>query len=452
MESKLIAGVIIALIIGIIIGYGGAMVAAPGAQTVTTTVTTGAATVTTTVTAPGAGGPGLTGEVTIGALLTLTGDLASYGENSKVAIEYAEQEVNQWLSSIGAGWSLKVRIEDTATDPKTAADKIRILHAAGIKIVVGPMTSAEVSEIKSYADTNQILVVSQSSTSPALSIPDDFIFRFCPDDTIQGPAAARILFDLGVRYVIPVWRGDTWGDGVEEETAKAFRELLQKEGVEGDWHEGIRYAPGAKEFSVEVAQLNDYVTDWISKYGADKVGIYYVGFDEASIFAGEATKYDALKQVVWVGSDGTAGVTTLVEQADAAAFSWEVKWLHPIFAPTENPKYFKLRDHVMNVLGREPDAYAYAAYDAVWVIAISLNMVQDYDPVKVKAVLPQVVKTYMGASGYFELNENGDRAYSDYTIMIVRKTDGEYKWDVAGVWRYTTDTIEWAEWFKAYLP
>ena len=437
METKFIAGVIVALIIGILIGYGISATMAPPAPTPTGTAPAPA---------------GLSGEVKIGALLTLTGDLASYGENSRAAIELAEQEVNDWLNAIGEDWTLKVVIEDTATDPKTAADKIRTLHGQGIKIVVGPMTSAEVSEIKEYINANEILVVSQSSTSPALSIPGDFIYRYCPDDTIQGPAAARVLFDLGVRYVIPVWRGDTWGDGVEEETKVAFMNILQKEGAEGDWHEGIRYAPGAKEFSTEAALLNDYVTDWVNKYGKDKVGIYYVGFDEAAAFVSAAKDYDILREIVWVGSDGTAGVTTLVDEPDAAAFSWDVRWLHPIFAPTENPKYFRLRDYVVNKLGREPDAYAYAAYDAVWTIAIALEMVQEYNPVKIRDILPEVVKFYMGASGHFELNENGDRAYADYTLMIVKKTDGAYEWDVAGIWRYTTDSIEWYEWFKPYLP
>jgi branched-chain amino acid transport system substrate-binding protein len=39
---------------------------------------------------------GLTGEVTIGALLPLTGDLASYGENSRAALELALQEINNY--------------------------------------------------------------------------------------------------------------------------------------------------------------------------------------------------------------------------------------------------------------------------------------------------------------------------------------------------------------------
>jgi branched-chain amino acid transport system substrate-binding protein len=108
------------------------------------------------------------------------------GENDKVALELAVSDVNEWLTSLGKPWRVKLIVEDTATDPKTALDKVQALHGRGVKIFIGPMSSAEVSEVKSYADANGLLIISQSSTSPALSIPNDSILRFCPTDAAQG--------------------------------------------------------------------------------------------------------------------------------------------------------------------------------------------------------------------------------------------------------------------------
>ena len=45
---------------------------------------------------------GLSGEVEIGALLSLTGDLASFGENEQVAAELAVDEVNALLEMMEA--------------------------------------------------------------------------------------------------------------------------------------------------------------------------------------------------------------------------------------------------------------------------------------------------------------------------------------------------------------
>ena len=447
---------IILLIIGIIIGYGVGMTAAPAVTTVTTTVTgpapaTATVTVTeketVTVTAPAPGAPGLRGKVLVGALLALTGVLSTYGENSKVALELAVKEVNEWLKARGEPWEIELVVEDTATDPKVCLDKIKILHGRGIKIFIGPMSSAEVSEVKSYADANKLLIIAQSSTSPALSIPGDFIFRFCPDDTIQGPAAARILYEQGIRWVIPVWRGDTWGDGLKHACEVAFKKLLEKTGEEGGFHEGIRYDPAAKEFSAEVAKLADYVKDWVDKYGKDKVGVLYIAFEESVAFFVAASAHPILSEVKWVGSDGTAGLAPLVKVKEAADFAIKTEFLSPIFAPGKSPKFEKVKNYVMEKLGRTPDAYAYAAYDALWCIALALDLADTDDPEVLKTVLPAVVENYFGATGWFKLNENGDRAFADYDLWIPRLVEGEYKWDTAGTWHGVTDSIEWADWW-----
>ncbi|RLG84826.1 MAG: hypothetical protein DRO18_06770, partial [Thermoprotei archaeon] len=154
---------IILLIIGIVAGYGIGALTAPAkvvtktlTSTVTTTVTAAAGatatvtktvtqmkTVTTTVTAAAPAAPGLKGEIPIGVLLPLTGVLSSYGENDKVTLELAAKEINDWLAARGEAWRIKLYVEDTATDPKTALDKIQALHGRGVKIFIGPMSSAE---------------------------------------------------------------------------------------------------------------------------------------------------------------------------------------------------------------------------------------------------------------------------------------------------------------------
>ncbi|MCS7132466.1 MAG: ABC transporter substrate-binding protein, partial [Aigarchaeota archaeon] len=146
--SKIIA--VILAVVMLIIGIGvGALITpyvapppAPVATTVTVT-TTKTTTVTTTVTeAPAA--RGLSGEVPIGALLPLSGPLGQFGENDKVAVEMAVAEVNSFLERIGAGWRLRLYVEDTETKPEVALEKLMSLHARGVKFVIGPMASGEV--------------------------------------------------------------------------------------------------------------------------------------------------------------------------------------------------------------------------------------------------------------------------------------------------------------------
>lgn len=451
MAGKATALLVVLLIVGLAAGYGIGRATAPvKTETVTVPagpVTTIVTTVTKTVTP--AAPTGLQGEVLVGALLPLTGPLSSYGENNRAALELAEREINEWLERVGAAWRLKLVVEDTATDPKTALDKLMAMHGRGIKIFIGPMSSAEVSEIKSYADANKLLVISQSSTSVALSIPGDMILRFCPDDRMQAKAIAKIMWERGIRWVVPIWRGDTWGDGLKELTVEEFEAICKASGESCGVVEGVRYDPEAKEFSVQAAMLASSVKELADKYGKDKVGILAISFEEiASIFTA-AMAHPILAEVKWQGSDGTAGVASLVESKELAEFAIKTRFLNTITAPVVSPHLDKVKEYVVEKLGRTPDSYAYIAYDALWVIALALEAVNTYDPVAVMNAIPAVLSRYMGASGWFELNENGDRAFTDYDIWVVRKVGAEYKWDVAGTWRGKTEAVEWREWWPA---
>ena len=84
-------------------------------------------------------GSALDGVVQIGALLPVTGDASSQGEEHQdYRKRLAEDDFNQYLQEIGAGWSLDVVIEDTATSPVIALDKIASLKSKGISAIAAP--------------------------------------------------------------------------------------------------------------------------------------------------------------------------------------------------------------------------------------------------------------------------------------------------------------------------
>jgi len=122
--ARSIVFVVVGLLVGAAIGYLIYPSVNP-AEAVTKTVTAGA--VTTTVTGPGATVtvPGLTGEIKFGALLTLSGDLRTFGENHKAALELARDEINAWLKSFRPDLTVTVEFEDTQTKPDIALAKVQ---------------------------------------------------------------------------------------------------------------------------------------------------------------------------------------------------------------------------------------------------------------------------------------------------------------------------------------
>ena len=463
-QSTLYAMAVVALIIGIAIGYfaGAGNVTTTTVtqtqvqtetqiQTVTTTVVAGqgqvvtvtktlpvTTTVTQTQTVQGqAPAAGLSGEVKIGVLLPLTGDLASYGEAARAAALLAEQDINAWLQAAGAPFTVKMVIEDTQTDPTVAQQKFDTLAAQGIKFMLGPMTSAEVSALKERADTQQILLISPSSTAPQLAIPDDFVFRFCPTDLIQGPAIAKIMQADGVEVVVALVRADDWGRGLIESSKEAFLKMVPDGKVEV-----IEYDPKNPNFAQQVAQLNDLVTKYMGE--GKKVGVLLISFNEAVQVFQQADQYDTLKQVRWYGSDGTALLSEIVNDPVAGKFAAQVKFINPIFAAAKSNKYEDVNKRLTEELGRVPDTYAFALYDSAWVVTLALMAVGDYDSVKVKEILPTTARIFYGTTGEIVLNEAGDRAFADYALWeVVETSPGQYEWVNVGMYKYASNSIEW---------
>jgi len=390
------------------------------------------------------GSAGLTGPITIGALLSLSGDLRTFGENEKAALELAQKDINNWLAKVRPGVKVQLAIEDTATKPQQALEKVQALAARGIKFIAGPLSSGEVRNIKTYADENNILIVSQSSTATDLSVPKDNVFRFITDDAAQGPALARLMYATGIRYYIPIWRGDTYGDGLKSSTEQAFKRLG------GNVDAGVRYNPEVKEFTTEVAALADKVRAAISTYGKERTAVHLIAFEEAVTFFNEAAKQPVLKEVRWYGSDGTALSGGVADDPVSAKFSRDTKFLNTIFAPTRSDIFNRVRDTVKNQVGREPDSYSYTMYDILWVLTQSILMANAYDPALVKELLPTVAGAYFGASGWTVLNENGDRKTGDYDIWVLESAGDKSEWKLAAVWSATSDSITFVPGFEKY--
>jgi len=85
--------------------------------------------------------------IKIGAILSLSGDLASYGQTQRAALQLAQIDINNWLATAKPGVQVQFVVEDTATKPDQALSKLQTLAAQGIKFFIGPVTSAELKNI-----------------------------------------------------------------------------------------------------------------------------------------------------------------------------------------------------------------------------------------------------------------------------------------------------------------
>ncbi len=363
-------------------------------------------------------------EMVVGALVSLTGSWSSLGESSALAADLAQEDINGYLAEIGSKTRLRVEVRDTKLDPAAALAGMQELASLGARVVVGPQSSSEAATVKPFADENSILVVSQSSTAGSLAEPDN-LFRFTPNDALEGQAIAALMGEDGIEFVVPVWRADAGNEGLQIATRRSLEAMGAK------MAEGVRYDATTQDFGPVVAALLLQVNQAVEQNGAKSVGVYLAGFDEVTSLFNRAQSEAALGAVRWYGSDGVALSEVLARNAQAASFAARVGYPNPIFGldVRAREKWEPLSNRMSAVLGREPEAFALGVYDALWVAALANQTVGESAPFDaLKQAFVQTANSYYGVTAWTGLDDAGDRVVATFDYWVVREEGGAFRW------------------------
>ena len=376
-------------------------------------------------------------EVVIGALLDLSGDWSSLGESSEVALDIALKDVQPYLSRIRSTIKVKLIIEDTAGNPLLALEKLKSLADQGVKVVIGPQSSAEVKAVKEYADTNSILIMSQGSTAHPLALPQDNILRFCPDDVSEGQIITELMWQDGVRVIVPIWRDDAGNESLYVAIKRSF------EGRGGLVLDGVNYHSTTKDFSREIASLNSQTNQAIAKHGLNAVGIYAAAFNEIASILEQASVNTNLSYVHWYGSNGIALSETLVSNRQAAQFAMKSGFPCPIFGLDKRArdKWEPVSEEISARIGRGVDAFTLAAYDAFWVTILTYAALGDTDNFEaLKQAIVETASSYYGTTGWTALNNAGDRKAYNYDFWGVQEHQGSFQWERVAQYQFDPDS------------
>jgi len=379
---------------------------------------------------------GLQGEVKIGWIDALSGSGAFWAEELLACGEVAVEEVNDYLNKTGAGWWIKLYVEDSQLKPEVALDKLKSLHAQGIEIVTGIGFSADLKAMMQYANTNHILLLA-GGNSYELAVEDDYIFRVLPNSTTSAYCLTALYRYFGIEHVIFVWRGDAYADSLEQATEA----LCEKYGISFD--PAIRYNPEAAEFSGEAATLNSKVQDAIAQYGADKVAWTILCFEEGTAFFDALKPYHPENWGIRLLSTGGLCLMDWVTEPAYAELYTQLNSTASDFRPTVSLRTQKVIEKVKAKIGREPDIYGLIGYDEIWILALALQAAGKYDADAVKAQLPTVFENYASIIGWAPLNKYGDKAAVTFGLYRVMKVDDTYKWARVGTYDLLTDTVNW---------
>lgn len=400
-------------------------------------------------------------EIEIGVLVDQTGPRRVSDAPKDVALQVAEEEVNEHLASIHSPYRIRLVYADTRSEPSVALQKLSELSSRGIRFVIGPNTSAELQHIKGFADQRQIILVSPDSTSPSLAVPGDTIYRFVMDDTYQAQALARLAWDDGVRVIIPFARRDVYADNLIWHLKTEFEALggcVLSDGKKQDSffdrcgpteddtdleydprYQQIRYSPNTSNFISELEALSAVVNEQVWKHGSRAVAVQLIAFDEVSQIFAEAHGWPVLSSVRWYGTDGTANNEAILLNNRSAEFAVATRFSSSILGqvPQAKDEFDLLAARVRAKGGVELHSTAAGAYDALWVAALAHVVAGGSDNPEILArSFEQIARWHFGASGWTALNAAGDRKLGSYDFWTVERRGSSYTWSVAAQYQF----------------
>ncbi len=179
------------------------------------------------------GGSGDKKVAKIGVIAPLSGDLSALGLGIQHSVELAVKQAND--SNAIEGWTLEVAPKDDEAKPDVGKNAATALAAdKDVVGVVGTLNSSVSQSVQPVLSSAKITQVSPANTNPALTQGANWktgpartypgYFRTCTTDAVQGPFAARYLFEkAGIKKVATIHDKKAYGQGLVETFTEEFK-------------------------------------------------------------------------------------------------------------------------------------------------------------------------------------------------------------------------------------
>jgi ABC-type branched-subunit amino acid transport system substrate-binding protein len=339
--------------------------------------------------------------IKIGAILSLTGDAASYGDMMKKGMDIAVEEINAQGGINGK--KLKIIYEDSRFQPKMAISAFRkLVDIDKVKVITGITGSKNALAVVPEAINRKIVIIDALSSSPELSkFGGKFYFRVMPSDVFAGKYVAQWSIEKKFKKAAVFFANDDWGNGI----LNSAKELFQSKG--GQIVAELSVEPGTRDFKNLIQKLINAKPDIIFLFAyAPEAGIIVKQLRESGI------------KLPIIGSDN---LTASEFVSVGAKVVNGVMFVIPIEG--EGSIFLQFREKFKEKYGEYPSINSIKSYDVVKLAAYAIKNV-GYDSEKISDFLRNL-RGFNGASGVIEFDQNGDILNPKYQLMIYE--NGKYK-------------------------
>lgn len=342
-------------------------------------------------------------EVQVGAIVSLTGSAAPYGQSVWRGIQVAVEQVNAAggvdVGSQGTRVPLTMVQRDPGSDPQVGVQQAQELIEMGIPAVIGAISSDVTLAVADLFQQSEVVLLSPSTSTPALNNKGSYIYRNFPSDELEAVNTANHIYNVaGIHSVDVVSSQSEYGLGIKRAFIERFRML------------GGR-ALEQISFPAEAADVTTHIEDLV---GSDAEGIYIAGYSSETARAAQAIRAAGIELPLF----GTGAILPeeLVSQGAEAVEG--LVFPTPAFDPDASDE--AVREFVSGyreMFGEGADVYAAHGYDALLIIVQAIEQ-ENYTGEGISFYM-NAMNPFPGAAGETSFDENGN-AQKFHRMFVIR--------------------------------
>lgn len=364
--------------------------------------------------ASGQGGGGTDQVIKVGSLHPLTGASAADGQQMDNGAKLAADDINA-AGGIKALGGAKIQIDsaDTQGKPETGQSEAQRLIQSGAVGLVGTYQSAVSANVATVAERNRVpFVIDISTADSILKQGYKYTFRVQPSATVLGTKGGEYISAVTqqggkpAKKVAMLHEQGPFGTGV--------RDALIAEGKQ----RGFEVSPTISYDAASVSDLTTQMTE-VKASGADILVV--TGYYRDGVLAAKAvqTVKPSVNAVFGVANGAFDLPSFPGDAAGAGEGFFDANYHYDV----TNPDTQKVVEAFKSKYGSEPRTGAVLAYDAVRVIADSMERSKSKEPQKVRDAIAQVdLKPRVAQNGNIKFDAAGENVNGTPILMQVQNS------------------------------
>ena len=352
------------------------------------------------------------GAIKIGSLHPLSGSSAADGQQMDNAAKLAVEDINAagGIKSMG-GAKLELMSADSQGKPEVGQSEAQRLIQAGAVSIVGTYQSAVSQNVAAVAERNKVpFVIDVSSADAILAQGYKYSFRLQPSGTVLAEDGAQNLFEVSkaagkpAKKIAILHEQGPFGTAIKDTFSKKAQSL------------GMTIGPVA---SYDAASVSDFTTQMaaVKASGADVLMV--AGYYRDGVLVANAVKtVKPTLNAVWGVANGAFDVPTFPGEVGAAGegffdSNYHLDGTNPDTQALMKSYQAKYKDQIRTA--------AVLSYDAVRVIADSLERSGSADPTKVRdAIAKTKLESLVASKGPITFGPTGENEGAAPILMQVQ--------------------------------